>query len=113
MIVVEPEKATTKDNIIYAPTTNGESLVPGIASSLSRTSSSTCSWTLSLDEGAYEVHADIPAGTLMLQRDNEDAITFPLGEDGERSLFTPSGLPATNRTRGIVIGKDKKLFINR
>ena len=113
MIVVEPEKATTKDNIIYAPTTNGESLVPGIASSLSQTSSSTCSWTLSLDEGAYDVHADIPAGTLMLQRDNEDAITFPLGEDGERSLFTPSGLPATNRTRGIVIGKDKKLFINR
>ena len=111
MIVIEPEKATTKDNTIYAPTTNGESLVPGIASSLSQTSSSTRSWSLSLEEGAYEVHADIPAGTLILQRDDEDAIEIPLAQEGaEGVLYTPAGLPATSHTRGILIGKERKVL---
>ena len=33
MIVVEPEKTTTKDNTVYGPSSADESLVPGIASS--------------------------------------------------------------------------------
>ena len=112
MIVVEPETATTKDNTCYAPSTNGESLVPGITSSLSETSSSTQSWDLSLDEGTYEVHADIPAGTITLQRDGADAIILPLkGVEGSGApLFMPSGQPATNHTHGLLIGKDKKLL---
>ena len=109
MIVIEPEKTTTSDNTYYAPTTNGESLVPGIVSTLASTTSSTRSWNLQLDEDAYEAHADIPAGTLTLQRENEDAIILPLREDKE-SFFTPVGLPATNHSRGVLIGKDKKVL---
>ncbi len=113
MIVIEPETATTKDNTYYAPTTNGESLVPDIPSSLASTTSATRSWTLQLDEGVYQAHANIPAGTLTIKRDKDDAITLPFGGDGGGLLFTPSALPATNRTRGIVIGKDRKVLIHR
>ena len=113
MIVIEPETATTKDNTYYAPTTNGESLVPDIPSSLASTTSATRSWTLQLDEGVYQAHADIPAGTLTIKRDKDDAITLPFGGDGGGLLFTPSALPATNRSRGIVIGKDRKVLIHR
>ena len=109
MIVVEPETATTSDNTYYAPTTNGESLIPDIPSSLASTTSATRSWNLQLDEAVFKAHADIPSGTLTLQRDNEDAIILPLGEDRGR-LFTPAGLPATSRTRGIVICQDKKVL---
>ena len=109
MIVVEPETATTSDNTYYAPTTNGESLIPDIPSSLASTTSATRSWNLQLDETVFKAHADIPSGTLTLQRDNEDAIILPLGEDRGR-LFTPAGLPATSRTRGIVISQDKKVL---
>ena len=112
MIVIEPETATTKDNTVYAPTTNGESLVPGITSTLSETSSSTRSWNLSLEEGTYEVHADIPAGTLTIKLENDDAIKIPLAQKGaEGELYTPAGLPATNRTRGVLIGKDRKVLL--
>ncbi|MBR6032338.1 MAG: SusF/SusE family outer membrane protein [Bacteroidaceae bacterium] len=112
MIVIEPETATTKDNTVYAPTTNGESLVPGITSTLSETSSSTRSWNLSLEEGTYEVHADIPAGTLTIKLENDDAIKIPLAQKGAKGeLYTPAGLPATNRTRGVLIGKDKKVLL--
>ena len=109
MIVIEPEKATTKDNTVYAPTTNGESLVPGTASSLASTTSNTYTWSLQLDEGVYEAHADIPAGTLTLQKENDDAIVLPLGEDTE-NFFTLDGQPATSRTRGVLVGKDKKVL---
>ena len=109
MIVVEPEKTTTKDNTCYAPTTDGEPLVLGTPSMLAATTSSTRSWTLSLDEAVFQAHADIPAGTLTLQRDNEDAIVLPLAECKDR-FFTPAGLPATNRSRGLLISKGKKVF---
>ena len=109
MIVIEPETATTKDNTYYAPSTNGESLVPDIPSTLVSTTSSTRSWSLQLDEAVYQARADIPSGTLTLFRDNDDAIVLPLGEDRGR-LFTPAGLPATSRTRGIVISQDKKVL---
>ena len=109
MIVIEPENATTSDNICYAPTTNGESLVPGIASTLASTTSSTRSWNLQLDEDVYEAFADIPAGTLTLQKENEDAIVLPLGKD-DGTLFTPAGLPATNHSRGLLVGKDRKVL---
>lgn len=107
MIVVEPETATTKDNTIYAPVTNDESLVPDITSSLAATTSSTRAWSLTLDEGTYEVHADIPAGTLTLQKENSSAIVLPLKGDGG-SVYTPSGLPATPQSRGILITKGRK-----
>ena len=109
MIVIEPEAATTKDNTVYAPTTSGESLEPDITSTLASTTSNTRTWSLQLEDGIYEAHADIPSGTLTLQRDNEDAIILPLG-GGREGLFTPSGLPATNSTRGILIGKGKKVL---
>lgn len=109
MIVIEPETATTKDNTYFAPSSNGESLVPYIPSTLVSTTSATRSWSLQLDEAVYQVHADIPAGTLTLFKDNDDAIVLPLGEDRGR-LFTPAGLPATSRTRGIVISQDKKVL---
>ncbi|MCR5851570.1 MAG: SusF/SusE family outer membrane protein [Bacteroidaceae bacterium] len=111
MIVVEPETATTKDNTIYAPATNDESLVPDITSSLAATTSSTRAWSLTLDEGTYEVHADIPAGTLTLQKENSSAIVLPL-ENGQWTMvngqWTPSGLPATPQSRGILITKGRK-----
>ena len=111
MIVIEPETTTTKDNICYAPATNGESLVPGIPSSLASTTSSTRTWSLQLEDGIYEAHADIPAGTLIIKRDNDDAIKLPLKRlGGAEPFFTPTGIPATNTTRGILIDKDKKVF---
>lgn len=109
MIVIEPETATTKDNTCYAPATNGESLVPDIPSSLASTTSATRSWNLLLGEGVFEAHADIPAGTLTLSRDNDDAIILPLGANRGAS-FTPAGLPATSRTRGIIIEESKKVL---
>ena len=109
MIVIEPETATTKDNTCYAPATNGESLVPDIPSSLAATTSSTRSWNLTLSESIFEAHADIPAGTLTLSRDNDDAIILPLGANRGAS-FTPAGLPATSRTRGIIIEESKKVL---
>ena len=111
MIVVEPEKTTTQDNTCYAPATNDDPLVPGIASSLEASTSSTRTWSLQIEDGIYEARADLPAGTLTLQRDNEDAIILPLKEvGGSEPLFTPSGLPATNHTHGLLIGKDKKVL---
>ena len=109
MIVIEPETATTKDNAYFAPSSNGESLVPDIPSTLVSTTSSTRSWSLQLDEAVYQVHADIPSGTLTLFKDNDDGIVLPLGEDREK-LFTPAGLPVTSHTRGIVISQDKKVL---
>ena len=109
MIVIEPETATTKDNTCYAPATNGESLVPDIPSSLASTTSATRSWNLLLGEGVFEAHADIPAGTLTLSRDDDDAIILPLGANRGAS-FTPAGLPATSRTRGIIIEESKKML---
>ena len=109
MIVVEPESATTSDNTCYAPATNGEQLVPGVASTLQKTNSNTRSWSLQLDEDVYEAFADIPAGTLTLKRENEDAIVLPLGKD-DGTLFTPAGLPATNHSRGLLIGKGRKVL---
>ncbi|MBO4549291.1 MAG: hypothetical protein J5733_01050, partial [Bacteroidaceae bacterium] len=112
MIVIEPETSTTKDNVIYAPTTNGESLVPGIPSSLASTTASTHTWSLQIEDGVYEAHADIPAGTLTIQRDNDDAITLPL-ENSHWSIvngqWTLSGLPASNSSRGVLIGKERKV----
>lgn len=109
MIVIEPETATTKDNTCYAPATNGESLVPDIPSSLASTTSATRSWNLTSSEAIFEAHADIPAGTLTLSRDNDDAIILPLGANRGAS-FTPAGLPATSRTRGIIIEESKKVL---
>ena len=112
MIVIEPETATTKDNTYYAPTSNGESLVPDIPSSLASTTSSTRSWNLQLDEAVYEVHANIPAGTLTLFKDNDDGIhVLPLKEV-EGSLYDLSGRPVVNSRlpRGILISKDKKVL---
>jgi hypothetical protein len=110
MIVIEPETATTKDNTYFAPSSNGESLVPDIPSSLASTTSATRSWTLQLDEGVYQAHADIPAGTLTIKLENDDAIKIPLAQKGAKGeLYTPAGLPATNRTRGVLIGKDRKV----
>ena len=111
MIVLEPETATTRDNICYAPVSAGESLVPGITSSLAVSSSATRTWSLQLDEDIYNVRADIPAGTLALKRNGEDAIVLPLGRDGG-SLFTPAGLPATNSSSGLLIGKGRKVLKN-
>ena len=116
MIVVEPEKTTTKDNTCYAPTTNGEPLVPGTPSSFAATTSSTLSWTLSLDEDVFQAHADIPAGTLTLQRDNEDAISLPLRESrevfydlGGRQMV--NGKSANGKLpRGIIVSKGKKVL---
>ena len=116
MIVIEPENTTTKDNVCYAPATNGESLVPGIVSSLQASASSTRSWSLQLEDGIYEAHADIPSGTLTLQRDNDDAITLPLGKEDD-TLYDLAGRKMVNGKwlngklpRGIFIGKDKKVL---
>ena len=111
MIVVEPETATTKDNICYAPATDGESLVPGVPSSLASTTSSTRTWNLQIEDGIYEAHADIPAGIIMIKRDSDDAIKIPLApKGGKGSLYTPAGLPAKNSTRGVLISKGKKIY---
>ena len=125
MIVIEPETATTKDNACYAPATNGESLVPGIASSLGATTSSTRTWSLQLEEGVYEVHADIPAGTLTLHKDNDDAIREIEREEDQRvngqwydlggrkigAVANPSFFTLHSSFRkGILVGKDKKVL---
>ena len=116
MIVIEPETATTRDNSMYAPSTNGESLVPGIPSSLSPTTSATRSWALQLDKGTYKASADIPSGTLTLQRDKDDAVIIPLADDNS-PLFDLSGRPIVNRKlsnrklyNGIVVGKNRKVW---
>ena len=127
MIVIEPETTTTKDNICYAPATNGESLVPGIPSSLASTTSSTRTWSLQLEDGIYEAHADIPAGTLTLQRDNDDAIKEIKSEEDQMvngkwsngKWYDLSGrvLPLKGAggsgqlPRGVLIDKDKKVLI--
>ncbi len=112
MIVIEPETATTKDNTYFAPTTNGESLVPDIPSSLASTTSSTRSWTLQLDEDVYQAHADIPSGTLTLFRDNDDGIHILPLKEVEGFLYDLSGRPVVNSRlpRGILISKDKKVL---
>ena len=126
MIVIEPETATTKDNIVYAPTTNGESLVPGIPSSLEATTSSTRTWSLQLEEDVYEVHADIPAGTIMIKRDNDDAIKEMKSDEdqmvngkwsngkwydlGGRKMVNGKWLNG-KLPRGILVGKDKKVLL--
>lgn len=108
MIVIEPE-TTTRDNVCYVPSSNGQPLVPGTPATLHETSSSTRFWSLETEEDVFKAHADIPAGTLTLQRENEDAIVLPLAESKDR-FFTPAGLPATNRTRGLLFSKDKKVL---
>ena len=109
MIVIEPEKTTTQDNVCYAPAVNGEYLESGITSTFEAGSANTNMWNLQLDEDTYNVRVDIPAGTLTLQGDNEDAVVLPLGESSEK-FFTPAGMPATKHTRGILISKDKKVY---
>ena len=109
MIVIEPEKTTTQDNVCYAPAVNGEYLGSGITSTFEAGSANTNMWNLQLDEDTYNVRVDIPAGTLTLQGDNEDAVVLPLGESSEK-FFTPAGMPATKHTRGILISKDKKVY---
>lgn len=116
MIVIEPETATTKDNTCYAPATNGESLVPDIPSSLAATTSATRSWNLTSGESVFEAHADIPAGTLTLSRDNDDAIILPLGESRE-VFYDLGGRQIVNGKwsngklpHGIVISQDKKVL---
>ena len=108
MIVIEPE-TTTRDNVCYVPSSNGQPLVPGTPATLHETSSSTRFWSLETEENVFKAHADIPAGTLTLQRENEDAIVLPLAESKD-CFFTPAGLPATNRTRGLLFSKDKKVL---
>ena len=108
MIVIEPE-TTTRDNVCYVPSSNGQPLVPGTPATLHETSSSTRFWSLETEEDVFKAHADIPAGTLTLQRENEDAIVLPLAESKD-CFFTPAGLPATNRTRGLLFSKDKKVL---
>ena len=108
MIVIEPE-TTTRDNVCYVPSSNGQPLVPGTPATLHETSSSTRFWSLETEEDVFKAHADIPAGTLTLQRENEDAIVLPLAESKD-GFFTPAGLPATNRTRGLLFSKDKKVL---
>ena len=122
MIVVEPETATTKDNAYYAPVTSGEPLEPGIPSSLEASASSTRTWSLQIEEGIYTVQADIPAGTLTLQRDNDDAIILPY-ENGQWSMVNGQWYDLSGRTlplkgaggsvqlpKGILISKDRKVL---
>ena len=116
MIVVEPEKTTTKDNTCYAPMTDGESLVPDIPSTLAATTSATRSWNLQLDEAVYEVHADIPAGTLTLFKDNEDAIKEMKSEElrMKNDVYDLSGrkwrVVNGGRSKGIIVSKGKKVL---
>lgn len=111
MIVIEPEAATTNDNVFYAPATDGESLVPDIPSSLGTCSASTSAWNLQLEDDTYRAYADIPSGTLTLQRENKDAIVLPLEKCKDSDpLFTSAGLPATRHSRGVLVGRKKKLL---
>lgn len=116
MIVIEPESATTKDNTCYAPTINGESLVPDIPSSLAPTPSATRSWSLTSGEGIFEAHADIPAGTLTIFKDNDDAVILPLGESQEVFYDLGGRLVVNHKSsnnklqRGILVSKGKKVL---
>ena len=125
MIVVEPETATTKDNTYYAPSSNGESLVPDIPSTLVSTTSSTRFWSLQLDEAVYQVHADIPAGTLTLFKDNDDAIKEVKNEEDQMvngiwpngNWYDLSGRQMVNGQwpigqwpRGLFVSKNKKIL---
>ena len=120
MIVVEPETATTKDNRCYAPATDGESLVPGIASSLVASSSSTRTWNLQIEDGIYEAHADIPAGTIMIKRDSDDAIKEMKSEEDQMvndkwydlsgRVLPLKGAGGSGQLPKVIIGKDKKLL---
>ena len=120
MIVIEPETATTKDNTYYAPSSNGESLVPDIPSTLVSTTSSTRSWSLQLDEAVYQVHADIPAGTLTLFKDNDDAIKEVKNEEDQMvngqwsngKWYDLSGRQMVNGQwpRGLFVSKNKKIL---
>ena len=119
MIVVEPETATTKDNRCYAPATDGESLVPGIASSLVASSSSTRTWNLQIEDGIYEAHADIPAGIIMIKRDSDDAIKEMKSEelrmknefyDLSGRVLPLKGAGGSGQLPKVIIGKDKKLL---
>ena len=109
MIVIEPETATTQDNISYAPATDGEFLEVGTPSSFEAGPVVRNTWNLQTEEDVFNVRADLPAGTLVLQRDDEDAVVLPLRVGGD-SFFTPAGLPATKHSRGILLSKDKKVF---
>lgn len=116
MIVIEPESATTQDNTCYAPTINGESLVPDIPSSLAPTPSATRSWSLTSGEGIFEAHADIPAGTLTIFKDNDDAVILPLGESQEVFYDLGGRLVVNHKSsnnklqRGILVSKGKKVL---
>ena len=96
--------------------TDGESLVPDIPSSLVATTSATRSWNLQLDEAVYEVHADIPAGTLTLFMDNEDAIKEMKSEElrMKNDVYDLSGrkwrVVNGGRSKGIIVSKGKKVL---
>ena len=119
MIVVEPETATTKDNTCYAPTTNGEPLEPDIPSSLEASSSSTRTWNLQIEDGIYTVQADIPAGTITLKRDEEDAIKEMKSEElrMKNDVYDLSGRALPLKGVGgsvllpkVIISKNKKVL---
>ncbi len=108
MIVIEPETATTQDNISYAPATDGEFLEVGTPSSFEAGPVVRNTWNLQTEEDVFNVRADLPAGTLVLQRDDEDALVLPFSTQPGDIFYTPSGLPATRHSRGILIGGGKK-----
>ena len=108
MIVIEPETATTRDNVSYAPATDGEVLEPGTVCALKAGSATGNMWSLLTEEDVFTAHVDIPAGTLTLQRDDEDAVVLPFSTQPGDIFYTPSGLPATRHSRGILIGGGKK-----
>ena len=65
-------------------------------------------WSLLTEEDVFNVRADLPAGTLTLQRDDEDAVVLPFSTQPGDIFYTLSGLPATRHSRGILIGGGKK-----
>ena len=109
MIVIEPEAVTAKDNVSYAPATDGEVLEPGRVSSFVSSPTVRNMWNLQLEEEVLKAHVDIPAGSLILQRDEEDAVVLPF-RVGDDIFFTPAGLPASKHARGILIGGGRKVF---
>lgn len=110
MIVIEPETATTRDNVSYAPATDGEVLELGTASALEAGSVTGNMWSLLTEEEVFTAHVDLPAGTLTLRRDDEDAVVLPFSTQPGDIFYTPSGLPATRHSRGILLSKDKKVY---